>query len=176
MLNNIKWETFTYSKDNIVVVAKFWAKDFSIKYDNPKYGEFKFGLHLMYMIPKTYKEADIEKWADYAIDLFKNAESWLDKYHQDLNKFYELEKLNNKLNNELLESLRADKRALKLQLTNKQIDNKSYQKQLKPIKDKITSINNSRSTRIHNKLLELTNNNYDLYHIVSDYYYRHFID
>ena len=42
---------------DIPLYVDYWAKDFTITYKS-KFGPLKYGLHLMYMIPKIYTEED----------------------------------------------------------------------------------------------------------------------
>lgn len=55
---SINWKRLVFVQYDIPLYVDYWAKDFTITYKS-KFGPLKYGLHLMYMIPKIYTEEEI---------------------------------------------------------------------------------------------------------------------
>ena len=56
--SSINWKRLVFVRDDIPLYVDYWAKDFTITYKS-KFGPLKYGLHLMYMMPKIYTEEEI---------------------------------------------------------------------------------------------------------------------
>lgn len=97
-----------FCKNGMTVSVSFWSKDFTITYYHPQYGLFKYGEHMMYMVPIVFTQEDIEKKASFAIQLFKFAESWLDKFGVLLEHIYENSEEIKKLHNDYLQGVGSD--------------------------------------------------------------------
>lgn len=94
---------FDFCENGMIVSVSYWSKDFTITYYHPQYGLFKYGEHMLYMVPVAFTQESIEKKASFAIQLFKLAESWLDKYRGLLEHIYDNSEKIKKLHNDYLQ-------------------------------------------------------------------------
>ena len=133
----INMNTFSETIDGMELLVQWWAKDFCISYAS-KYGQMKYGLHIMYMIPKVYDEKEIRNLVKSTAELFKYCENWLDD-SQNMEKATLLVNQVEILKNDIFlqkQKMAEEKSALKKSFKAGEFNEKEYQKKLKILNDR----------------------------------------
>ena len=75
--SSVNWKRLVFVQYDIPLHVNWWAKDFTIEYKS-KFGPLRYGLHLMYMMPKIYTEEEIICICKKQWPCFLKAESFIE--------------------------------------------------------------------------------------------------
>lgn len=130
--HNIQWKTIEEEIDGIKVIAKWWDKDYSVYYES-KYGLMRYGLHIMYMIPKIYTEEEIRGECKSMAPIFKQAEELISKNENEFGWLFDDIKSYSKTIDKTMDHLNELKRIYKADFKENKLTQQEYQKKVSPI-------------------------------------------
>ena len=76
--NSISWKELVFVQYDIPLYVSYWAKDYTIKYKS-KFGILKYGMHMLYMMPKAYTQESIIEICKAQWPCLIKAESYIEK-------------------------------------------------------------------------------------------------
>ena len=82
------WKELLFTQDGITLNAKYWDKDFTLKYES-KHGTLKYGLHFPYANSFRYTESIILERCKEAAPWFLQAEKYISENQDVLNNVFE---------------------------------------------------------------------------------------
>ena len=131
-MNATEFQTFTQTKENMTLKARWGKKDFGVFYDWNGI-ILHWGLHIMYMCPKVYCEEDIKNFCQESFECFKEAVDILEArndFFKAKQKEYEKEYAERTA---AIEEINKKKRELKRQFKQGQIEEREFQKKTYPL-------------------------------------------